>query len=102
MWIPARSISIWSTPSGKLQLLRAGSLPGLDALTKVVGIIPVHVAGVMIDMAAVNQFAARHNLWVVEDAAHSFPAAWRAATTMRVATLWRRYFGGDLLFVLCK
>ena len=31
----------------------------------------------MIDMRAVQAFAARHGLWVVEDAAHAFPAAWR-------------------------
>ena len=62
----------------KMQLLRAGKLPdGLDPQTEVVGMIPVHVGGVMLDMAKVNAFAARHKLWVVEDAAHSFPAAWR-------------------------
>jgi dTDP-4-amino-4,6-dideoxygalactose transaminase len=44
---------------------------------RVVGIIPVHVAGVMMDMEAVQQFASRHGLWVVEDAAHAFPAGWR-------------------------
>jgi perosamine synthetase len=54
---------------------RAGTLlPGLGPL-EVVGI---HVGGVMGDMAAVGAFAARHGLWVVEDAAHSFPAAYRA------------------------
>jgi perosamine synthetase len=30
------------------------------------------------NMNAVAEFAARHGLWVVEDAAHSFPAAYRA------------------------
>jgi perosamine synthetase len=44
---------------------------------EVVGMIPVHVAGMMADMDAVTAFAARHRLWVVEDAAHSFPAAYR-------------------------
>ena len=29
----------------------------------------------MLDVAAVESLA-RHGLWVVEDAAHSFPAAW--------------------------
>lgn len=42
-----------------------------------VGIIPVHVGGLMMDMDAVAAFAARHGLWVVEDAAHALPAAWR-------------------------
>lgn len=42
-----------------------------------VGIIPVHVGGLMMDMDAVAAFAERHGLWVVEDAAHALPAAWR-------------------------
>lgn len=42
-----------------------------------VGIIPVHVGGLMMDMDAVSAFAERHGLWVVEDAAHALPAAWR-------------------------
>jgi perosamine synthetase len=39
--------------------------------------IPVHVGGMMLNVDDVNTFASRHNLWVVEDAAHAFPAAWR-------------------------
>jgi perosamine synthetase len=42
-----------------------------------VGMIPVHVGGLMMDMDEVNRFASEHGLWVVEDAAHAFPAAWR-------------------------
>src|SRR5262249_40116541 len=41
------------------------------------GIVPVHVAGMMMDVDAVQSFASRHGLWRVEDAAHAFPAAWR-------------------------
>ena len=53
----------------------AGAVPRrLD----VVGIMPVHVGGLMMDIDAIRAFAARHGLWVVEDAAHAFPAAWRA------------------------
>ena len=44
---------------------------------KVAGIIPVHIGGNMVDMKKVNDFAGKHSLWVVEDAAHSFPASWR-------------------------
>lgn len=62
----------------KLEQLKAGkvkaSLPG-DM--RVVGIIPVHVGGLMMNVDAIQRFAAKHNLWVVEDAAHAFPAAWR-------------------------
>jgi perosamine synthetase len=71
----------------KLADLRAGRLPAsVPKDTKVVGIIPVHVAGVMMDMNAVNAFAKASSLWVVEDAAHSFPAAWRPDA----ASAWQR------------
>ena len=44
----------------------------------IVGIIPVHVGGLMVDMNAVKHFAKKHNLWVVEDAAHALPASFRS------------------------
>jgi dTDP-4-amino-4,6-dideoxygalactose transaminase len=44
------------------------------------GIIPVHVAGLMMDMDAVQELASQWGVWVVEDAAHAFPAAWRQAS----------------------
>jgi perosamine synthetase len=62
----------------KLRAARAGELLHGVGQLEVVGIIPVHVGGVMGDMSAVAAFARRHGLWVVEDAAHSFPAAYRA------------------------
>jgi len=40
-------------------------------------IIPVHVFGAMADMDAINAFAARHGLTVIEDAAHAHGAQWR-------------------------
>jgi dTDP-4-amino-4,6-dideoxygalactose transaminase len=46
---------------------------------RLTGIMPVHVGGLMLDMDAVGEFAGRHGLWIVEDAAHAFPAAWRTA-----------------------
>jgi dTDP-4-amino-4,6-dideoxygalactose transaminase len=62
----------------KIEQLRSGQLAGQVASdVKLVGIIPVHMAGLMLDMRAVNDFAERHGLWVVEDAAHAVPAAWR-------------------------
>jgi dTDP-4-amino-4,6-dideoxygalactose transaminase len=60
----------------KLQELKAGQTP-LDRQLDPVGMIPVHVGGLMVDLAAVESFAARHGLWVIEDAAHAFPAAYR-------------------------
>jgi perosamine synthetase len=44
---------------------------------RVVGIMPVHVGGAMMDLNALKRFAAKHRLWIVEDAAHAFPAGWR-------------------------
>lgn len=62
----------------KIEGLRAGKLsPAIPANLKPVGVIPVHVGGAMMDVDAVKAFAKRHNLWIVEDAAHAFPAAWR-------------------------
>jgi dTDP-4-amino-4,6-dideoxygalactose transaminase len=59
----------------KMADLKAGRLPpSIPKDTKIVGIIPVHVAGIMMDMSAVQAFASRHGLWVVEDAAHAFPS----------------------------
>jgi dTDP-4-amino-4,6-dideoxygalactose transaminase len=59
----------------KIEQLRLGQTP-LDPSLRIVGIIPVHVGGLMMDMAEVHAFAEKHGLWVVEDAAHSFPAAY--------------------------
>jgi perosamine synthetase len=60
----------------KIEQLRAGQTP-LDPALRVTGIMPVHVGGLMMDMDDVHAFAAEHGLWIVEDAAHSFPAAYR-------------------------
>src|SRR5262249_11761176 len=43
---------------------------------RVVGIMPVHVGGLMADVHAIRAFAAEHELWIAEDAAHAFPASW--------------------------
>jgi perosamine synthetase len=64
----------------KLEQLRSGQLPAVMAPDMtVVGLVPVHVGGMMLDMEAVRAFSNRHGLWLVEDAAHAFPAAWRRA-----------------------
>ena len=70
----------------KIAQLRSGQTP-LDSNLRVVGIIPVHVGGLMMDMGEVQAFAAKHGLWVVEDAAHSFPAAYAETGE---GTCWRR------------
>lgn len=64
----------------KLDQLRRGELPqSIQKNTQVVGIIPVHVGGLMLDCDAMQAFAARERLWVIEDAAHAFPSAWRTS-----------------------
>jgi perosamine synthetase len=66
----------------KIAALRCGHLPDSFAPdAPVVGIMPVHVGGMMMDMDTVKAFAAEHNLWIVEDAAHAFPAALRRNTS---------------------
>jgi perosamine synthetase len=73
--------------AAKLEDLRSGKLPSsIQPDSPVVGIIPVHVGGLMIDMRAIRSFSDRHGLWVVEDAAHAFPAAWRGTAN----DLWQR------------
>lgn len=62
----------------KMADLRAGRLPrSIPRESRIVSLIPVHVGGMMMDMSAVQAFAEKNGLWVVEDAAHAFPAAWR-------------------------
>ena len=50
----------------------------------------------MMDMASVHSFAKRRHLWVVEDAAHAFPSAWRGSATQP----WQRC-GEDTAAVSC-
>lgn len=60
----------------KIAHYRRGELP-FQVKGEIVGIIPVHVGGLMMDIGKIQEFAEKHNLWVVEDAAHAFPAEWR-------------------------
>lgn len=50
--------------------------------SRIVGIMPVHVGGLMMDVEEIRALARRHDLWIVEDAAHAFPAAWRRHADM--------------------
>ncbi|HEY1252028.1 MAG TPA: DegT/DnrJ/EryC1/StrS aminotransferase family protein [Thermoanaerobaculia bacterium] len=61
----------------KIRAYRAGEIPGAPSGGKVVGIMPVHVGGLMADVDAIRAFADEHGLWIAEDAAHAFPASWR-------------------------
>ncbi len=48
---------------------------------KTKGIIPVHVGGHVADMDRINQIAKAHNLFVLEDACHSWGSKWRGKGT---------------------
>jgi dTDP-4-amino-4,6-dideoxygalactose transaminase len=62
----------------KVEELRSGSLlDGLSEHTPLVGIMPVHVGGMMMNIKEIKRFASDRDLWIVEDAAHAFPAAWK-------------------------
>jgi len=66
--------------------LLSGGQATRSPVRSVVGIIPVHVGGHMAEIEDLRAFADRHRLWVVEDAAHAFPAAWRSGWSQP----WRR------------
>lgn len=62
----------------KLQEFASGDYTDVHpTASEIVGIMPVHIGGLMMDGKALSEFAEAHNLWIVEDAAHAFPAAWR-------------------------
>jgi perosamine synthetase len=62
----------------KMEDLQAGRLPPRCHNLKVVGIMPVHVGGLMMNMSEVRAFAAERGFWIVEDASHALLAAYRA------------------------
>ena len=74
--------------SRKLQKFRSSGFTDSQQQTpsEIVGIMPVHIGGLMIDGNALSEFAEAHNLWIVEDAAHAFPSAWRGGESEE----WRR------------
>jgi perosamine synthetase len=66
----------------KLEALRTGKLRAtIPAGARAVGILPVHVGGLMLDVGKLQAFASENGLWSVEDAAHSFPASWRPSAS---------------------
>lgn len=79
----------------KVRLIKNGETP-LSKDIKIVGIMPVHVGGDMVNMSSVNKFAKKHGLWIVEDAAHSLPAAFRSTNE----SSWK-FCGDDTADVTC-
>lgn len=65
----------------KVTRLRSGTLlNGLSVHTPLVGIMPVHVGGMMMNIDEIKRLASDHGLWIVEDAAHAFPSSWRRSS----------------------
>ena len=54
---------------------------------KIVGIVPVHLYGQSCDMDAIMNIATEHKLFVLEDVAQAFGAAWRGTKLGAVGTL---------------
>jgi dTDP-4-amino-4,6-dideoxygalactose transaminase len=56
-------------------------------------ILPVHIAGLPVDLDAIHAVASRHGLPVIEDAAHAFPAKYheRMIGALSVATCFSFY-----------
>ncbi|MGC6530017.1 MAG: DegT/DnrJ/EryC1/StrS family aminotransferase [Candidatus Puniceispirillaceae bacterium] len=50
---------------------------GMDAGLEVVGVMAVGLFGMPSDMTAIRDFANKHGLWVIDDAAQSFGASWQ-------------------------
>ncbi|MEA2463887.1 MAG: hypothetical protein QOJ98_1634, partial [Acidobacteriota bacterium] len=80
----------------KMAELRAGRFADLPKDAPVVGVIPVHVGGYMVAVDEMKAFAAKHGLWLIEDAAHALPASWRADSSSE----WIRC-GNDTADITC-
>jgi dTDP-4-amino-4,6-dideoxygalactose transaminase len=65
----------------KLQNNQSADYAQKTGSAKIVGVMPVHVGGLLMDLDQLERFARKHKLWIVEDAAHAFPAAWRQGAT---------------------
>jgi dTDP-4-amino-4,6-dideoxygalactose transaminase len=84
---PATANLDLSDAESKIKQLRSGLLLSpIECDIEIVGILPVHVGGLMGDIDEISNFARALGLWVVEDAAHAFPAAWRRSA----ADPWQR------------
>jgi dTDP-4-amino-4,6-dideoxygalactose transaminase len=75
----------------KRKAQRAKSKGQEGPVTDVVGIMPVHVGGRLVDLDRLESLAKAHGLWIVEDAAHAFPAAWRSTSEAP----WRQRSNGS-------
>ena len=56
--------------------LSAALQAGIDSGLEMVGIMPVGLFGMPADMVAIRDFAQKHGLWMIDDAAQSFGASY--------------------------
>jgi len=54
---------------------------------KTKAVIPVHMAGNIADMDAINAIAKKYNLWVIEDSAHAHGAFWKGKGAGSLGTI---------------
>ncbi len=81
----------------KLEQAQAGRIPRTGPrVGRVAGLVTVHVGGLLLDIEAARAWAERNGLWIVEDAAHAFPAASRPGPQGE----WKRC-GEDTAAVSC-
>ena len=65
--------------------LSAALQAGIDSGLEVVGIMPVGLFGMPSDMVAIRDFAQKHGLWVIDDAAQSFGASFNDVPVGKLA-----------------
>ncbi len=56
---------------------KSGALISKKTGKRVRAVLPVHIAGYPCDMETIQSIAAKYNLYVIEDAAHAFPAIYK-------------------------
>jgi len=49
----------------------------IDGSTKITGLIPVHLGGVISELESIYQIAQENNLWIIEDACHALGGKWQ-------------------------
>ena len=65
--------------------LSAALQAGIDSGLEIVGIMPVGLFGMPADMVAIRDFAQKHGLWMIDDAAQSFGASYQDVPVGKLA-----------------
>jgi perosamine synthetase len=75
--------------------LKAGQCVNRQTGRRIAAIIPMHVFGHPVDMDALNEVAARHNIVVVEDAAESLGSSYKGRSTGTFGRVAALSFNGN-------